>query len=150
MRSQPHVFNCRIQHSCTGANGSFPLGYQLGLQTPTLQGVQTPTALCHTAQAGEPDCRGPLQGLNQRDTPNIPVPEGAQCPDQKSMGVELAFSALFKQPPARSQLASPESCAATGLTLGCIEGRVPVLLAINHPLWLSFRLLLADMAWQQA
>jgi hypothetical protein len=52
------------------------------------QGGRTPTGWPHTAQSGEPDCRGPEAKPHQRDTPNTPIPGGAQCPDQNSMGVE--------------------------------------------------------------
>jgi hypothetical protein len=52
------------------------------------QGGRTPTAWPHTAQSGEPDCRGPEAKPHQRDTPNTPIPGGAQCPDQNSVGVE--------------------------------------------------------------
>jgi hypothetical protein len=52
------------------------------------QGGRTPTGWPHTAQSGEPDCRGPEAKPHQRDTPNTPIPGGAQCPDQSSVGVE--------------------------------------------------------------
>ena len=38
-----------------------------------------------TQQSGEPDCRGPEAKPHPRDTPNTPIPGGAQCPDQDSL-----------------------------------------------------------------
>jgi hypothetical protein len=53
-----------------------------------LPGGRTPTGWPHTAQSGEPDCRGPEAKPHQRVTPNTPIPGGAQCPDQTSLGAE--------------------------------------------------------------
>ena len=44
------------------------------------QGGRTPTGWPHTAQSGEPDCRGPEAEPHQRDAPNTPIPGRAQCP----------------------------------------------------------------------
>ena len=51
-------------------------------------GGVTPTGWPHTAQSGERGCGGPEPEPYQRDTLNTPIPGGAQCPDQNSMGVE--------------------------------------------------------------
>jgi hypothetical protein len=39
-----------------------------------LPGGATPTGWPHTAQSGEPDCRGPKAKPHQRVTPNPPIP----------------------------------------------------------------------------
>ena len=51
-----------------------------------LPGGRTPTGWPHTAQSGEPDCRGPEAKPHQRDTPNTPIPGGAQCPCRRLGG----------------------------------------------------------------
>jgi hypothetical protein len=57
-------------------------------------GGQTPTGWPHTcvhictAQSSKPDCRDPEAKPRQRDAPNTPIPGGAQCPDEKGMGVK--------------------------------------------------------------
>ena len=43
-----------------------------------LPGGRTPTGWPHTAQSGEPEAKP-----HPRDTPNTPIPGGAQCPDKK-------------------------------------------------------------------
>jgi hypothetical protein len=47
------------------------------------QGGRTPTGWPHTAQSGEPDCRGPEAKPHQRDTPSTPIPGGPVLHDRR-------------------------------------------------------------------
>jgi hypothetical protein len=74
------------------------------------QGGRTPTGWTHTAQSGKPDCRGPEAKPHQRHTPNTPIPGGAQCPDQNSMGVEPThLLGVLQRLPAQRNHAHPTS-----------------------------------------
>jgi hypothetical protein len=66
-----------LKEMVRGCLSLFFVGYQRGGLPPA----------GHTQQSGKPDCRGPEAEPHQRDTPNTPIPGGAQCP-KNSMGVE--------------------------------------------------------------
>ena len=90
------------------------------------QGGRTPTGWPHTAQSGEPDCRGPEAKPHQRDTPNTPIPGGAQCPDQNSMGVEPThLLGVLQRLPAQRNHAHPTSISVMFQCLWChVAGQV--------------------------
>jgi hypothetical protein len=56
------------------------------------QGGRTPTGWPHTVQSGKPACQGPEAKPHLRDTPNTPIPKGAQCPGQDSLGVKCLYN----------------------------------------------------------
>ena len=64
----------------------------------------------HTQQSGEPDRRGPEAKPHPRDMPNTPIPGGAQCPDQNSLGVEPThLLGVLQRLPAQRNHAHPTS-----------------------------------------
>ena len=46
----------------------------------------------HTQQSGKPDCRGPEAKPHQQDTPNTPIPGGAQCLCVRTLKLHLLLS----------------------------------------------------------
>jgi hypothetical protein len=71
----------KLREGCTGRKRSeLEVNTLLGSLFFVTGGGRIPTGWPHTAQSGKPDCRGPKAKPHQRDTPNTPIPGGAQCP----------------------------------------------------------------------